>query len=129
MSEYHYTVSTNKTVEQTIQDLENVLKEDKFGILWKFEIHKKLAEKGLNASKNITVLEVCNPEEAHGMLEKDPMASYFLPCKMVVTEEGDHTKVGLVRPTTLIGLMEQEGLNQVAKNIEDRLIHSIDKAI
>jgi len=129
ITDYHFTTATSKNAEQVIADLEEVLKEEKFGILWKFEVHKKLEEKGLSANHKITILEVCNPNEAHGILEIDPMASYFLPCKMIVTEESNQTKIGLVRPSLLIGLMNDEKLTKVGKEIENRLISSIQKAV
>ncbi|KIL51955.1 hypothetical protein KP78_03250 [Jeotgalibacillus soli] len=42
---FHYTVETNQTVEEAISSLEKNLAEEKFGILWKFDIKDKLQEK------------------------------------------------------------------------------------
>lgn len=57
------------------------------------------------------------------------MSSYFLPCKIIVSEQKGQTKVGLVRPSILIGLMEQENLTEIAKKIENKLIQAIEKAV
>ncbi|OEF99332.1 hypothetical protein BHF71_01710 [Vulcanibacillus modesticaldus] len=127
--EYHYTVSTRKSAEQVIKDLEENLKEIKFGVLWNFEIHKKLQEKGIVFDKKITVLEVCNPFEASKILEIEPMVSYFLPCKIVVNEEDAGTKVGMVKPTLMIKMIGNEELTEIAKEIEDKLVSAINKAV
>ena len=128
-NQFHVTMTTSKEVEQVIADLETSLKEIQFGVLWKFDIHKKLEEKNIPFNKKITILEVCNPEEAHGILDLDPMASYFLPCKIVVSVDNTTTKIGLVRPSLLIGLMEDVELNKVADIIEEKLISAMERAI
>lgn len=129
-NQFHVTMTTSKEVEQVIADLETSLKEIQFGVLWKFDIHKKLEEKKIPFNKKITILEVCNPEEAHGILDIEPMASYFLPCKIVISvDNSTTTKIGLVRPSLLIGLMEDEELNKVAEIIEGKLISAMEKAI
>ena len=126
---YHVTFETNKEIEQVIKDLEKELMEVKFGVLWRFDIHKKLSEVGLPMEHKITVLEVCNPNESSGIIAEDPMSSYFLPCKIVVSEKVSKTTVGLVRPSLLIGLMEQENLTDIAKKIDSVLIGAIEKAV
>lgn len=128
-NQFHYTVSSKKNTNEVVKDLESALKEEKFGVLWEFPVHEKLREKELPINKNITILEVCNPMEASNILEIDPLVSYFLPCKIIVMEEENGTKVGLIRPSALIGMMEKEELIQSAKNIEDRLIATIDKTV
>ncbi|WP_132767409.1 DUF302 domain-containing protein [Tepidibacillus fermentans] len=77
----------------------------------------------------MVVLEVCNPNESSEIIAADPMSSYFLPCKIIVSEQKGQTKVGLVRPSILIGLMEQENLTEIAKKIENKLIQAIEKAV
>lgn len=126
---YHYTVSTKKETEQLIKDLEASLKQDGFSVLWSFKIHDKLKEKGYDYANKVTVLEVCNPKDASGVLGVDPMASYFLPCKMIITEEENDTRIGLVSPKALLGFVESEKLDELADEIETHLKNAIDKAI
>ncbi|RSK26530.1 DUF302 domain-containing protein [Bacillus sp. HMF5848] len=126
---FHYTVSTNKSVEVAIADLEKQLQEEKFGVLWAFDIKSKLQEKGLEFSKAFHVLEVCNPHEAKKVLDETMMAGYFLPCKIIVFEDKDDTKIGMVKPSELMGLLEDENLKNIALDIEKRLTFCIDKAV
>jgi uncharacterized protein (DUF302 family) len=124
---FDYTVITNKTIDDAIHNLEENLKQEKFGVLWKFDIKEKLQEKGLEFSKEFKVLEVCNPVEAQRVLSENEMAGYFLPCKIVVYENNGKTKIGMPRPTSLIGLLNDEKMKTLASDIENRLIHVINQ--
>ncbi|MFB5285425.1 DUF302 domain-containing protein [Peribacillus sp. Hz7] len=125
---FDYTVATDKNIEEAIQSLEESLKEEKFGVLWKFDIKEKLQEKGLEFNKKFQVFEVCNPHEAQRVLNENEMAGYFLPCKIVVYEDTGQTKIGMPKPTALISLLNDEKMKQFTKDIEDRLITCIDKS-
>lgn len=126
---FDYTVVTDKNIEEAIQSLEERLKEEKFGVLWKFDIKEKLQEKGLEFQKEFKVLEVCNPVEAQRVLNENEMAGYFLPCKIVVYDDNGKTKMGMPKPTALISLLNDEKLQRFAKDIEDRLISCIKASI
>ena len=126
---FHYTVETNKTIEEAISSLEESLKEEKFGVLWQFDIKEKLQEKGLDFDQSYRVLEVCNPNEAQRVLSQNKMVGYFLPCKIVVYDDNGRTKIGMPRPTSLIEMVKDDLLEKLANDIENRLIACIDKSI
>jgi uncharacterized protein (DUF302 family) len=126
---FDFTVGTEKSVDEAIQSLEESLKEENFGVLWKFDIKEKLQEKGLDFQKDFKVLEVCNPQEAYRVLNENEMAGYFLPCKIVVYEDSGKTKIGMPKPSALISLLNDEKMKQFAKDIEDRLIGCIKSSI
>lgn len=125
---FHYTVDTNKSVDEAVKALEVKLKEDQFGVLWDFDIKNTLEKKGLGYDRNYRVLEVCNPKAAKEVLEKNHMIGYFLPCKIVVYEDEGKTKIGMAKPTVLIELAGDETLTSLAKEIEDRLKACMDKS-
>nr|BCJ78216.1 hypothetical protein [Niallia circulans] len=125
---FHYTADTAKSVDQTIEDLEENLKEEKFGVLWRLDMKEKLAEKGVDFSRPYHILEVCNPHEAKRVLSENPLVGYFLPCKIAVYEEEGATRIGLPKPTALIGLLENGKLTEIAEDIEKRLIAVINKS-
>ena len=125
---FHYTVESSKTLEEAIHSIEIALKEEKFGVQWKFNIQETLKKKGVELDKEFVVLEVCNPHKAKRVLTENSLAGYFLPCKIVVYKEGNQTKIGLPRPTALIGLINDENLAEVARDVENQLIGCINKA-
>lgn len=126
---FHYTVETEQTIEQTIHSLENSLKKEKFGVLWQFDIKETLQNKGFPFEQPYHVLEVCNPEEAYRVLSQNQLVGYFLPCKIVVYQSDGKTKVGLPKPSTLIQMIEDDSIRELADDIENRLIECIDNSI
>jgi len=129
---FHHTVQTSKTVDEAIQALESTLKEEQFGVLWRFNIQDKLNEKGIEFNQRFEVLEVCNPGEAKKVLSKNVLYGYFLPCKITVYEHEGQTNIGLPKPSYLIGKAGEESsdaLRDIALDIERRLIRCIDKCI
>lgn len=126
---FHYTVETEKSIEDAIASLEVSLKEEKFGILWQFDIKDKLQEKGLEFNQQYRVLEVCNPHEAQRVLLENQLVGYFLPCKIVVYEDNGKTMIGMPKPSSLISMLEDDTIKELAIDIEKRLITCIDKSI
>jgi len=126
---YHYTVETNKSIDDAIHSLEENLSAEKFGVLWSFNVKDKLQEKGLDFEQDFRILEVCNPHEAEKVLSLNQMVGYFLPCKIVVYDDHGTTKIGMPKPSALINIVEDDRLNDLALDIENRLIACIDKSI
>ncbi len=125
---FHYTVETAKTIQQVIQDLEQSLKSRKFGVLWAFDLTATLHSKGIEFTKPYHILEVCNPVRAKEVLSEDDLVGYFLPCKIVVYDDGGVTKIGLPRPTALMKMIERPALQPIAQIVEQTLISAIDEA-
>lgn len=126
---FDYTVETSKSRDEAVRDLETNLKDEKFGILWNFDLTAKLQEKGTDFNTPYTILEVCNPEEANRVLSEDLLVGYFLPCKIVVYEEGGATKIGMPKPSALIEMVNNDSIKKIAIDIESRLIDCIDKTV
>jgi uncharacterized protein (DUF302 family) len=125
---FHYTVETNKSIDEAISSLEQNLKEEKFGILWQLDLPAKLHEKGVESYNNeYRILEVCNPVEAAKVLEINELVGYFLPCKIVVYRSNGITKIGLPKPTMMVSMIDDPQLKKIAENIEITLKNVLDK--
>jgi len=128
--DFHYTVTSSKNIDETIESITQNLKMKKFGVLWQLDLPAKLLEKGVDSyTSAYHILEVCNPEEAAQVLNHNQLIGYFLPCKIVVYESEGVTKIGLPKPTALIGLLNEPELNTIAENIEEILIDALNKSI
>ena len=85
-----------------------------FGVLTEIDVAATLKAKlGVDRSP-LKILGACNPEFAHRALELDPSASLLLPCNVVLTAEGDRTRVAIVDPRTLITGPDMEALAEAA---------------
>nr|WP_308302465.1 DUF302 domain-containing protein [Peribacillus deserti] len=113
---FHYTVESSKSVEEAIISLETQLKEEKFGILWQLDLPSKLHEKGVDSYDNpYHILEVCNPKEAARVIEINELVGYFLPCKITVYRSGGTTKIGLPKPTMMVGMIKDPELKDISR--------------
>lgn len=125
---FHYTVDTEKGIEEAVQAVEDALKNHKFGVLWKLDLTSKLQEKGLDFNQPYRVLEVCNPVEAGRVLSQNSLVGYFLPCKIVVYEVDGKTKIGLPKPTALMDVLNDAQLQEIAQGVEATLIEAVNEA-
>ncbi|HSJ39188.1 MAG TPA: DUF302 domain-containing protein [Planococcus sp. (in: firmicutes)] len=126
---FDYTVETSKSKDEAVRDLEANLKEEKFGVLWNFDLTATLKEKGTDFDTPYTILEVCNPQEANRVLSEDLLVGYFLPCKIVVYEKDGTTKIGMPKPSAMIEMIQKDSIKEIAVDIEERLIRCIDKTV
>lgn len=124
----YYKIPTDKNFERAIEDLKKSLSNHKFGVLWELNFKDKLKEKGLDFDKNFKIFEVCNPQQAKEVLEKHIEVGYFLPCKMVVYEDNNSVFIGMIKPTGLIGMMNNDELSSIAIEVENELKSAIDDA-
>ena len=124
----NYKIRADKGFEKAIEDLKESLSNHKFGVLWELNFKDKLKEKGLDFDKNFKILEVCNPTQAKQVLEKHIEVGYFLPCKMVVYEDNNSVFIGMLKPTELIGMMNNNELLSIAVKVERELTAVIEDA-
>lgn len=125
----NYEVKTGKNFITAVEDLKESLTKNKFGVLWELNFKDKLEEKGLDFHQNFMVLEVCNPKQAKEVLELHIEVGYFLPCKMVVYEKENSVFMGMVRPTSMIGLLGKTELLNIAYQVETVLKKALDEAV
>lgn len=124
----NYKIRTDKSFEKATEDLKKSLDNHNFGVLWELNFKDKLVEKGLDFDKNFKILEVCNPQQAKEVLERHIEVGYFLPCKMVVYEDDNSVFIGMIKPTGLIGMMNNDELSSIAIEVENELMSAIDGA-
>lgn len=123
-----YEVVTSKSFNEAVESLEKSLEELKFGVLWKLNFKDKLKEKGIEFDKNFMILEACNPHKAKEVLSKHIDIGYFLPCKLVVYEDNNTIKIGMINPDMLIGLLNHSDMESTAKEVQTILISAINSA-
>ncbi|RNA68447.1 DUF302 domain-containing protein [Alteribacter keqinensis] len=126
---FDFTVKSEKSPMQLVNDLEMTLKDESFGVLWSFNVKEKLEEKGLGYEDDYFILEVCNPKDAKQVLELSKMTGYFLPCKVVVYTENGETYAGMPKPTTLMDHVDHSEVRHVANDVEQRMMACIEKAV
>lgn len=124
--EIQYKVESSKSFTDTILALKEALSKEKFGVLWEMNFKDKLQEKGLEFETNFQVMEACNPGKAKQVLEQNIEAGFFLPCKVVVYEKDSKVWMGMLKPTSLIGLLDEPSLGAIALEVEESLSRAMN---
>jgi uncharacterized protein (DUF302 family) len=124
-----YVVETSKSVEQASSDLEKAVKKHDFGVLHVHNLRETLKKKGVDLPNECRILEVCNPQQAIGVLTEDMSMNMALPCRISVYEEGGKTKIGMIKPTSLLASLSQSKvLMGIAEEVERKTIQMIEEA-
>jgi uncharacterized protein (DUF302 family) len=116
-----HVVDSDKSLERVTADLELAVPRHKFGILGVHDLRAKMAEKGVEFARECRIYEVCNPQQAKRVLERNMEVSTALPCRIAVYSEGGRTRLATLKPTALIALYATAELKGVAEDIEATL--------
>lgn len=125
---FSYTVKTQKNIQDAIQDITTNLSEIKFGVLGSLDFKEIFAKKGIDYPHDYKLLEICNPQAAKQALDSDPNLGLLLPCTIAVYENNNENYISLAKPTTLLSVANSSELEDMGKDIEDKLIDVIDKS-
>lgn len=124
-----YEKATKQNFESAIKKLKESLATVGFGVLWEMNFKETLQAKGQDFDKNFVILEVCNPAKAKLVLDQMLEAGYMLPCKMAVYEKEGEVRIGMIKTQTLVGLMGNDDLIDVANEVGETLKAAIDAAV
>lgn len=125
---YHYTIKTQKTIDNVIKDITSSLSEIKFGVLGTLDFKEIFAKKGIDYPHEYKLLEICNPQAAKKALDSDPNIGLLLPCTIAVYEKDGENYVSLAKPTTLLSVASNTELESMGKEIETKLIEIINSS-
>jgi len=119
---YGFNVTLKTTVPEAIDRVKDALATEGFGVLSEIDVAGTLKKKLDLDRRPYHILGACNPKLASQALEADPDIGLLLPCNVVVREEenGDIT-VGFMDPVAVMGLVDKEGVEQLANDVRGRL--------
>ena len=125
---FNYTVKTQKSIDNVIDDITSKLSEIKFGVLGTLDFKGIFAKKGIDYPNEYKLLEICNPQAAKQALDSDPNIGLLLPCTIAVYEKDGKNYISLAKPTTLLSVASNTGLESMGQEIETKLIDVIEKS-
>jgi len=126
MENLWYTKQVQSSYNDTFTNLEEVLKKEWFWILSKIDIQEKIKSK---LDKNIdkyTILWACNPSLAYKAITAEHKMWLLLPCNIIVYEENNKIYVSSIKPTVAMEIVDNNEIQSVAKQAEEKLIRAID---
>jgi uncharacterized protein (DUF302 family) len=120
--------TTAAALAAVCQGLPEITQRHKFGVLGVHDLKEKMVSNGVAFDRECRVFEVCNPQQAKGILERSMEISTVLPCRISVYQEGALTVIAAIKPTHLLGLFDAPGASAAASEVEDSMIKIIEEA-
>ncbi len=119
---YGFNVSVSGSMSDVKDKVTEELQKEGFGILTEIDVAATLKKK-LDVDRNpYLILGACNPALANQALDADPDIGLLLPCNVIVREDDDGSiTVGFMDPAAVLGLVDQEGIEELAGEVRSRL--------
>lgn len=115
----YYIVPTSKSAADAARDLATAVQKHGFGVLHVHDLEATLARKGYPLGAHCQVFDVCNPQHAAHVLQRDMRVNMALPCRISVFQEHGATKIGTILPTATLGMLSADReLAEVAATVE-----------
>ncbi|EDP73652.1 DUF302 domain-containing protein [Hydrogenivirga sp. 128-5-R1-1] len=120
---------TEKSFDEIVSKVEEVCKENKFGVLKVYEFHELLKEKGFPIEKRITAFEICNPSFAQQVLTENSGLANFMPCKITVVEENGNVEVSIPDINQMLKFFEGEKVKEIGKEVQKIINNIVEELI
>lgn len=127
MNVYHAKTAKG-TVDEIGTRLEEAVKAHKFGVIAVIDLQAKMREKGVEFNRPCRIYEVCNPQRAKKVLEKEMAIATALPCRIALYEESGEVKLATLLPTQTLGLFNVPDLAAEAQDVEREILAMIAEA-
>jgi len=119
--EYGVGRSLDEPYEAAKARVVEALKAEGFGVITEIDVKATMKEKlGVDVPPH-TILGACNPRLAHAALEVEPDLGVLLPCNVVVYATDKATRVTAVNAGAMMGMVGNERLAPIAKEVQERL--------
>jgi len=126
MISYGFRKEIDLPFEKAEEVVTEELKKEGFGILTKIDVREKFKEKLGIEFKKYVILGACNPPYAHKAILTEEDIGLMLPCNVVIYEKEGKTILSVIKPSTAMGMIENEGLKQIAFEVESKLKQVFD---
>ena len=109
-----FKLSTDKTVSEAADAMQAAVQANHFGVLHVHNLKESMAKKGVDFDHECLIFEVCQPQQAKKVLDKNMSISTALPCRISIYEQGGKTVLATLKPTTLLAMFDSPQLEGVA---------------
>lgn len=126
---YDYTRKLNISFARALDKVRQELSKEGFGVLSEINVKDTLKRKLDIDYENYFILGACNPSLAYQALKIEKKIGLFLPCNIVVYEDGDGVFASAILPTAAMSIVDNPPLKEIAKEAEGRLKKVIDNLV
>ena len=118
---YGYTKKVKLSFAEATEKVTKELSKEGFGVLTRIDVKDTLKKKLDVDFNNYLILGACNPPFAYKALQAEHEIGLLLPCNVLVYEKDNEVFVSSILPTVAMSMVENEDLQNIAKEVEDRL--------
>lgn len=126
MKKIWYSKVVKTSFSEAVDTLDLALKEVGFWILTKIDMKAKLKEKLDKDIEQYMIFWACNPNLAYQALQGEYEIGLLLPCNIIVYEKDWDVVVSCIVPTSAMGMIDNDEVQQVAIQAEEKLKSVID---
>lgn len=120
-----FSIITDLSFETAVQRCRDALASEGFGVLTEIDVQATFKKKLDIDRSPYVILGACHPPSAYKALEAAPEVGVLLPCNVTVSVEDGHTVVRAMNPGVALGVMQAEGLAEVAENVGEALQRAV----
>jgi uncharacterized protein (DUF302 family) len=118
---YVFSTQINQSIDDAIELLKKALMKHHLGIVSDVNVAGIIKNKLNQDMPAYRILGACNPQMAKTMIDDLPEVGVLLPCTIVAREVGENTVIDFMDPVGVLGIANNETLNEVAKDADEKL--------
>lgn len=122
-----FEVTINLSLDEAVEQVTMLLKNEGFGILTRIDVRATLKEKIGADFRPYVILGACNPPLAHSALETDAWLGLLLPCNVTVEQISDHISVvRIANPELMVKFSQSpQKIAEVAQTATTKLLNVV----
>jgi len=113
-------------IGEILEKIKQNIKNEGFKVSYIHEVSESLKKAGKNIGFKAYIVEFCNPELAHKVLNINKDMLNFMPCKIVLYEEKDNVILSSFLPIDYIEKMENNEIKIIGQEVMKKINKIID---
>jgi len=126
-TDYAFRTELELPYKQTVEKVKEELRVEGFGVLTEVDVERVMSEKLGVKFRPYTIIGACNPPISHRAFNLNLEAGLVLPCNVIIYEQEGKSAVAIADPVTMIGVLGDPRLDEVANEARDRLFRVMER--